>query len=351
MRQAGYILLLLWGVATVVFFLFYVIPGDPAQMMLGQRDDEEQRLAINSKYGFNLPLGTQYAYFLNDLSPVSIHHSKSGHISSLEPDKYTGLVWNVGDSWNAMLKWPYLRTSFQQRGASVSTLIAQVLPNTAILAGTSIFIAFIVGLLFGTISALFPNTIWDRSLATISTLGMSLPSFFSAILMAWLFGFVWSSWNGLDMTGSLFAIDDYGEGSYLALDHLILPAITLGVRPLAVITQLTRNSLLQTLDEGYIRTARAKGLGPLQVVWKHALRNALNPIITATSGWFAGMLAGAVFVEFIFGWNGLGKLLVDSLNTLDLPVVMGVVLTLSVIFVAINAAVDLIYKLIDPRIE
>lgn len=195
MRQAGYILLLLWGVATVVFFLFYVIPGDPAQMMLGQRDDEEQRLAINAKYGFNLPLGTQYVYFLNDLSPVSIHHSKSGHISSMEPDKYTGLVWNVGDSWNVMLKWPYLRTSFQQRGASVSTLIAQVLPNTAILAGTSIFIAFIVGLLFGTISALFPNTIWDRSLATISTLGMSLPSFFSAILMAWLFGFVWSSWT------------------------------------------------------------------------------------------------------------------------------------------------------------
>ena len=351
MKQTGYFLSLLWGVATTVFFLFYVIPGDPAQMMLGQRDDAAQRQAIHEKYGFDLPLWEQYGFFINDLLPISVHRGQAGHISSAVPGKYAGRRIFREDAWEVWMKWPYLRTSFQKNGTPVHSMIAQVLPNTLILAGTAIALAFIIGVLFGTISALQPHSFWDRALATLSTLGMSLPSFFSAILMAWLFGFVWSSWTGLDMTGSLYSIDDYGEGVYLSLDHLLLPAVTLGVRPLAVITQLTRNALLQTFDQPYIRTAHAKGLSTLQVVWKHALRNALNPVITATSGWFAGMLAGAVFVEFIFGWNGLGKLLVDALNTLDLPVVMGVVLTLSTVFVIINAGVDQIYRWIDPRIE
>ena len=125
------------------------------------------------------------------------------------------------------------------------------------------------------------------------------------------------------MSGSLYEVDDFGKGSYIQWKNLILPAIVLGIRPLAVVTQLMRNSLLEVLSQDYIRTAKAKGLSMAQIIRRHALKNALNPVVTAISGWFASMLAGAVFVEYIFGWNGLGKEIVDALNTSDLPVIMG----------------------------
>lgn len=153
------------------------------------------------------------------------------------------------------------------------------------------------------------------------------------------------------MTGSLYEVDDYGTGKYLDLKNLILPAITLGIRPLAVITQLTRNSLLDVMSQDYIRTAFSKGLSKKQVILKHALKNALNPVITATSGWFAGMLAGAVFVEFIFGWNGIGKEIVNALNTLDQPVIMGAVLVIALAFIIINILVDILYGVLDQEWE
>lgn len=153
------------------------------------------------------------------------------------------------------------------------------------------------------------------------------------------------------MTGSLYEVDDYGTGKYLDLKNLILPAITLGIRPLAVITQLTRNSLLDVMSQDYIRTAFSKGLSKKQVILKHALKNALNPVITATSGWFAGMLAGAVFVEFIFGWNGIGKEIVNALNTLDQSVIMGAVLVIALAFIIINILVDILYGVLDPRVR
>jgi peptide/nickel transport system permease protein len=124
-----------------------------------------------------------------------------------------------------------------------------------------------------------------------------------------------------------------------------------GIRPLAVVTQLMRNSLWDELNKDYIRTARAKGLGQFAVLFRHALKNALNPVVTAISGWFASMLAGAVFVEYIFGWNGLGKEIVDALNTLDLPIIMGAVLVIATLFILINIMVDLIYGWLDPRIS
>ena len=131
----------------------------------------------------------------------------------------------------------------------------------------------------------------------------------------------------------------------------ILPAVTLGIRPLSVVIQLCRNSLLEVLEMDYIRTAKSKGLSKILIVFKHALRNAINPVVTAVSGWFASMLAGAVFVEYIFAWNGLGKEIVDSLNKMDLPVLMGSVLLIASVFVIINIIVDLIYGLLDPRIR
>jgi len=137
----------------------------------------------------------------------------------------------------------------------------------------------------------------------------------------------------------------------LNLKNLILPAFTLGIRPLSVIIQLTRNSLLEVLSMDYVRTATAKGLSKFVVIFKHAIRNALNPVVTVVSGWFASLLAGAVFVEYIFGWNGIGKEIVDALNNLDMPVVMGSVLLIASVFVVINIVVDILYAIIDPRIR
>jgi peptide/nickel transport system permease protein len=205
--------------------------------------------------------------------------------------------------------------------------------------------------ILGVISALYKDTFFDKLVLFISVIGMSLPSFLASIIIAWLFGFVLNSYTGLNMTGSLYEVDDYGRGLFLQINNLILPAITLAIRPLSVIIQLCRNSLLEVLSMDYIRTATAKGLSKFLVIFKHALSNALNPVITAVSGWFASMLAGAVFVEYIFAWNGIGKEIVDALNKLDLPVVMGSVLFISLIFVIINIIVDLIYGWLDPRIR
>ena len=153
------------------------------------------------------------------------------------------------------------------------------------------------------------------------------------------------------MTGSLYEIDDYGTGEYLSVKNLFLPALTLAIRPLAVIIQLTRSSVLDTLSKDYVRTAIAKGLSFKKTLSKHVLKNSINPVITAISGWFASLLSGAVFVEYIFGWNGIGKEIVNALNLLDLPVIMGAVLVIAFIFIIINILVDIIYIKLDPRIK
>ena len=250
-----------------------------------------------------------------------------------------------------VIKAPYLRESFQKSGKSVTSVIGDTLPNTFVLAVSAIIIAISLGVILGIISALQKDTWLDKTIQVLSTLGMSVPSFFSAILFAWLFGYVLHQYTNLNMTGSLYELDDFGEQNHLKLKNLILPAIVLGIRPLAVVIQLMRNSLLEILQQDYIRTARAKGLREFQIIKKHALKNALNPVVTAVSGWFASMLAGAVFVEYIFGWNGLGKELVDALNTLDLPIIMGAVLVIATMFILINIFVDIIYGWLDPKIN
>ncbi len=350
--KSGYTLLTLWGVITVIFCLFFILPGDPARMMLDQREDEEQLKIVRQKLGLDLPIFTQYVYYLNDLSPISFHNTTTPNsIDYYSPTKYNALTLFGTDTNKMVLKTPYFRESFQNQGKKVSSILEEVLPNTILLACCSITIAFILGILLGIFSALTKDSWFDRIIAVITSIGMSIPSFFSAILMAWIFAFILKEYTGLNMTGSLYEIDDMGEGKHLALKNLILPSLTLGIRPLAVVTQLMRNSLLEILNQDYIRTAKAKGLSTFTIIRKHALKNALNPVITAISGWFAGMLAGAVFVEYIFGWNGLGKEIVDALNNLDLPVIMGSVLIISFMFIFINIIVDLLYKLLDPRVR
>ena len=353
----GYILnkifygfLTLFGVVTVIFFLFNLL-GDPSRMLLDQRQDTAQLKAIQQKYGFDKPLLTQYFYYLNDLSPISVHSNSAESYTHLSANTFSyQALFSIQDH-KIVLKYPYLRASFQKNGKKVATVIRETLPNTAILALSAISIAIIIGLLLGVLSAIYKDSFFDRITAIISTLGMSVPSFFSAILFAWFFGFVLHEFTGLEMTGGLYEVDDFGEGSTLQLKNLLLPAIVLGIRPLAVIIQLMRNSLLEVLNEDYVRTARAKGLSTFNVVRKHALKNALNPVVTAISGWFASMLAGAVFIEYIFNWNGLGKEIVNALNTLDLPIIMGSVLVIATLFILINILVDIIYSWLDPRIR
>jgi len=347
----GYALLTLWGVVSVVFFLFTILPGDPARMMLDQNESAEQLVAIKKKYGFDQPISKQYVLYLNDLSPISLHSTQAADYSFRHENKYTGFALLTVGQTEVMLKVPYLRESFQKNGKTVSSILAETLPNTVLLATVAIGIALCIGVLLGVISALYVNTWLDRLISVVSTFGMSIPSFFSAILFAWIFGYLLHRYTQLPMTGSLYEVDDYGEGRYLALRNIVLPALVLGIRPLSVVIQLMRNSLLEVLSLDYIRTAKAKGISTTQVIYKHALKNALNPVVTALSGWFASMLAGAVFVEYIFGWNGLGKEIVEALNTLDLPIIMGAVLTIATAFVIVTILVDLIYAYLDPRIK
>lgn len=328
-----------------------MLPGDPAQMMLGQNEDSEQLALVKQKYGFDKPITTQYLYYLNDLSPISFHSKKTDDYTFLSDNKYSATkLFSIG-STTTVFKFPYLRESFTKQGKKVSEVLAETLPNTFVLAVSAIIIAIILGILLGIISALYKDKWLDKTIQIFSTFGMSVPSFFSAILFAWFFGYVLHEFTNLEMTGSLYELDDFGEAMHIKWKNLILPAIVLGIRPLAVVIQLMRNSLLEVFNQDYIRTARAKGLSEFQIIRKHAVKNAMNPVVTAISGWFASMLAGAVFVEYIFGWNGLGKEIVNALNTLDLPVIMGSVLVIALLFTVINIIVDLIYVWLDPKVK
>ena len=351
LQKIGYAILTLFGVVTVIFLLFNILPGDPARMMLGQNETAEQVAIVKKKYGFDQPLSKQYLYYINDLSPLSFHSSNPDDYTFLSESKYNASkLFSLGEI-EVVLKFPYLRESFQKNGKKVSSVIAETLPNTFVLAVSAITIAMILGIFLGIISAMYKDNWLDKLIQLISTFGMSVPSFFSAIIFAWIFGFLLHEYTGLNMTGSLYEVDDFGEGKYIQWKNLILPAIVLGIRPLAVVSQLMRNSLLEVMTTDYIRTAKAKGLKLFSVIRKHALKNAMNPVVTAISGWFASMLAGAVFVEYIFGWNGLGKEIVDALNTLDLPVIMGAVIVIATLFIIINIFVDVIYGWLDPKIR
>ena len=343
-RKLLYGILVLWGVATLVFFLFTIVPGDPVRMMLGQRADEKDVQAIREELGLNQSVGKQYLDYLNDLSFVSFYKdSRHGY------DVPCLKIMTIGET-SVVLKAPYLRYSYQSK-RPVGAILSEAFPNTLILAFVSITFAFVIGVLLGVLTAIVNSEFLNRLTLFVTTIGMSLPSFFAAILIAWLLGFVLHDVTGLGMTGSLFSVDDYGNGSYLDLKNLILPALTLGLRPLAVITELTRTTLLDVMSMDYIRTAKAKGLKKWRVIGVHALRNAMTPVVTAVSGWFASLLAGAVFVEYVFDWKGIGVVIVDALDRFDFPVIMGAVLLIGVMLIVINVAVDIIYGVLDPRVR
>ncbi len=351
-RRTGHGLLVLLGVLVLVFLLFNVLPGDPARLAMGQRVNQKSLDIIHKDMGLDEPVYNRFLLYVNDLSPVSIYNeSVMGSHIYLDPEKYPHAIRLLTFSSNRalILKFPYLRRSYQSR-KRVSDIIMAALPNTAVLAFSAIIIASILGIIMGIIAALFKDSIYDKVSIVLSVLGLAGPSFFTGLIIAWLFGHVLHRFTGVNITGNLFIMDDNGN-KILQLKNLILPALTLGIRPLAIIVQLTRNSMLQVMTKDYIRTAFAKGLSLRTVVTRHALKNMLNPVITAISGWFASLIAGAVFVEYIFGWEGIGKNIVDALGTFDMPVIMGIILVTAALFVIINILVDISYGLLDPRIK
>jgi peptide/nickel transport system permease protein len=341
-KKLAYGFLVLAGIVVVVFFVFQAF-GDPARMILGQTGDKQTMDNIRKELYLDQPKWKQFVLYANDISPIAIH--------TKEEIKDKGLQgFFVGGNTKVGIKVPYLRRSYQTK-KEVTEVLMEALPGTILLATAAMIFAIIVGIGLGILAAVKQNTWMDTSSIFASVIGISAPSFFMAIVIAYVFGLLLHDYTGLPLTGSWFNIDQITGKRYLTLQNLILPAFTLGIRPMAIITQLTRSSMLDVLNQDFIRTAYAKGLSKRKVVLNHALRNALNPVITAITGWFAELLAGAFFVEYIFGWKGIGKVTVDALEKLDYPVVMGSVLFAATIFVLINILSDLLYSVVDPRVK
>ena len=342
LRKLLYGLLVMLGVMILVFFLFQGF-GDPSRLVMGQTGDKATQENIRRELYLDQPKWKQFLLYMNDVSPIGIHAK-----DEIAKKELHGFF--IGGEKKLGIKLPYLRKSYQTK-KPVASVLFEALPGTLLLAFAAMFIAVMIGIPLGVIAAVKQNTWVDTTAVFSSIIGISAPSFFMGIIIAYLFGFVWSDWTGLHITGSWFDIDVETGERRLTLQNLILPAFTLGIRPLAIITQLTRSAMLDVLDQDYIRTAYAKGLGRNTVIWKHGLRNALNPVITAVTGWFAELLAGAFFIEYIFGWKGIGKVTVDALEKLDFPVVMGAVLVSALFFILVNILADILYGIIDPRVR
>lgn len=349
----GYGISVMLGVVlmlSIIFFAFLNKSADPAKEMVGQRADEKTLNEIRREYALDKPVVFQFFFYLNDLSPLSWHHAEKESLLYADDTKYTfaGKI-KIGNNLIA-LKAPYLRKSYQSNKPVVAILLS-VIPNTLLLAFTAILISLLLGVPAGVMAAIKKGSAFDSGILFLTTLGVSTPSFFVALGFATIFGFYLHEMTGLSVHGSLFTTDDLGNGKIFTPANLILPAITLGIRPLAIIVQITRNSMLDVLRSDYVRTARAKGLSEGKVIFKHTLRNALNPVISSASNWFAGMLAGSVFVEYIFGWNGIGKEIVNSLQMLDYPVIMGALLSIAFMYIMLNIITDILYSKFDPTIQ
>lgn len=299
-RKLMYSLLVLVGVIVMTFFIRP--PGDPARVMLGQRADSASVAALRTKMGLDRPLPVQIGSY----------------------------------AWNLVTRLDMGRSIATD--ASVAETIAERFPATALLAGTSMAIATVVGIILGLIASWKPNTWIDTTAMALSLTGISIPSFVVGLLFVILFG----------VTLEWFPNSGYVDRGAA---YLVLPMITLAIRPMSVIARVTRSSLLDVLGQDYIRTARAKGLATTTVYLRHALRNALNPVVTTVSAWFAGLLAGTYFIEFVFNWPGIGLAAFNAIEKLDYPMIQGTVLFTAVVFVIVNIASDILYAFIDPKVR
>ncbi len=292
-------LLVVWGVATIVFFLLHMVPGDPIDYMLGEYAHSSDREALRVKLGLNLPLWQQYLNFITG-----------------------ALQFDFGDSFH------YQRP--------VSELIFERLPATIELTLASFFVAVVIAFPLGVIAAVKKDTYIDRGAMFFSLLGQSIPNFWLGPMLIMVFS-LWMDW---------FPVS--GRSGF---DSLILPAITLGTALSAILARMVRSSLLEVLGEDYIRTAKAKGLSSYTIIVKHGLRNALLPVITLLGLQLGALLGGAVITETVFSWPGLGKLTIDSIMSRDYPITQTCILLISVFYVLVNIMTDIVYARIDPRVR
>lgn len=300
-RKLLYSFLILIGVITVTFSLMYVIPGDPARLMLGQRADIASIDAVRKQLGLDDPLYEQYGRFM---------------VKAVQGD--------LGRSYSS--------------NRDVLKTIIETFPATALLAVSALLVSSFIGILIGVISSVRPYTFSDNLSMLFALLGISIPPFALGLMMALIFG-SWLNW---------FPISGYINNGLI---YLVLPMLTLSLRPLAIIARLTRSSMLDVLGQDYVRTARAKGVNEWRVIIKHALRNALNPVITTISAWLAALLGGTFFIEYIFNWPGIGLLAINSILSLDFPMIQGTVLFTAVIFIIVNMIVDIVYAFLDPKVK
>lgn len=291
----------LFGVTLITFLLTHVGLGDPVRAMMGQRSDPEIAARIRAEYGLDKPIWDRYTLYMGKL-----------------------LRGDLGYSY--------------RQGRPVSRVLAERLPATARLAGAAMAVAVVLGMAAGIIAAVRYNTRWDFLMMMCSLLGISTPVFWLGMMLILLFA-VWLGW---------FPISGYGDGAFT---HLVLPALTLGALQAGYIARMTRSALLEVLRQEYVRTARAKGLGEGAVILKHALRNAVLPVLTLAGIGLGDLLVGAPLTETVFAWPGLGRLLVAAVGNRDLPVVLGATLLFALIYLAANFLVDVAYALVDPRVE
>ncbi len=340
---------ILYGIAVIISIvvlvtsIIFLAPVDPAQLTFGQRAETSTVENKRKELGLDKPLYVQLSMYLSDISPINFTSKLSPR---LEKYNYKTLF-NLG-SKTFIVKQPYLRESYQS-GRAVSSILAEAIPKTILLALFAIILATIIGISLGVIASIKQNSITDNIAVVCSVIGYSLPSYVTAILLALVFGYLLGEFTGLNVQGSIIELDEFGDKKFV-LKNIILPAIALGIRPVAIITLLTRSAMLDVMSMDYIRTAKAKGISKAKLLFKHALRNAMNPVATAITGWFAALLAGAFFVENVFNFKGLGDITVTALQQFDIPVVLGAVLFTAITFVIVNVLVDVMYRFLDPRI-
>jgi len=299
LTRAGYSVFVLWGALTIIFIAIRIVPGDPASLMVGTSGTEEDVAALNRRLGLDDPLPTQYVQYLGDAVRLDFGES----------------LW---------LNRPV--------GEEVAGRIAA----TSRLAAVAVVLALLVSFPLGMIAALKRRTPVDGAISIVSLIGQSVPSFWLGIMLILVFA------------RQLRLLPSAGSQTW---QHLVLPAITLALPLVGVLTRLVRSGMLDVLYEDYIRTARAKGLRPNVVLSRHALRNMLIPVITVVGLQIGNLLGGAVIVETVFGWPGIGRLLVDAIAKRDYPLVQAAILLITATFIAINLIVDLSYGYLDPRIR
>ncbi len=299
-RKLFYSILIILGVMTVIFFVMNLLP-DPARMMQGQRADLSTQSAIRHELGLDLPVHERYFKFIGN-----------------------AMTGDMGRSYTS--------------NRLVMESILERLPATAILAISAMILATILGVGIGILSAVKSYTIIDNFAMFIAMLGISVPSFVLGLLMMIIFG----SWL------QILPISGYVDQGW---DHLLLPMLTLALRPISIIARVTRSSMLDVLSSDYIRTARSKGQTTRVIIFRHALRNALNPVVTTVSSWLAALLAGTFFIEYIFNWPGIGSMAFDAIPRSDFPTIQGTVLLSAIIFVVVNFFVDILYAKLDPKVK